>query len=188
MQHILFHHSEEKIMGLSKTTQSEKDRNCYDLEISVDRETFDAAIQAVYQKNVKDIVVPGFRKGKAPRALIERRYGKIINMSSVAAEKGILDRVDYSAAKGGVLSLTRALALEVGQYNINVNCISPGMVVGAAAVPHQGTWLKRSGEPREIAALAAFLASDDSGFITGENHTIDGGRVLGVHFHHRKEK
>ena len=63
-------------MGLSKTTQSEKDRNCYDLEISVDRETFDAAIQAVYQKNVKDIVVPGFRKGKAPRALIERRYGK----------------------------------------------------------------------------------------------------------------
>ena len=120
--------------------------------------------------------------------MIEHQYGKIINMSSVAAEKGILDRVDYSAAKGGILSLTRALALEVGQYNINVNCISPGMIAGAAAIPHQGTWLGRSGEPREVAALVAFLASDDSGFITGDNHTIDGGRVLGVRFHPRKEK
>ena len=114
--------------------------------------------------------------------------GKIINMSSIAAEKGILDRVDYSAAKGGVLSLTRALALETGKYNINVNCISPGMVVGAASIPHQGTWLGRTGEPREIAALVAFLASDDSSFITGENHTIDGGRVLGVRYHNREEQ
>ena len=107
--------------------------------------------------------------------MMERRYGKIINMSSIAAEKGILDRVDYSAAKGGVLSLTRALALE-------------GMVVGAASIPHQGTWLGRTGEPREIAALVVFLASDDSSFITGENHTIDGGRVLGVRYHNREEQ
>ena len=120
--------------------------------------------------------------------MMERRYGKIINMSSIAAEKGILDRVDYSAAKGGVLSLTRALALETGKYNINVNCISPGMVVGAASIPHQGTWLGRTGKPREIAALVVFLASDDSSFITGENHTIDGGRVLGVRYHNREEQ
>ena len=122
------------------------------------------------------------------KQMIQRRYGKIINMSSVAAEKGLFDRVDYAAAKGGILSLTRALALEVGQYNINVNCISPGMITGQTALPHRGTWLGRSGEPREIAALAAFLASDDSSFITGENHTIDGGRVLGVHTHSRNEK
>ena len=114
--------------------------------------------------------------------------GKIVNIGSGWALKGGDHAVSYCAAKGGVWNMTRAMAIDHGPDNINVNCISPGMVVGAASIPHQGTWLGRTGEPREIAALVVFLASDDSSFITGENHTIDGGRVLGVRYHNREEQ
>ena len=58
--------------------------------------------------------------------MIEKRKGKIINVGSVAGVTGLKNMVDYSAAKGGVIAMTRALAIELGEYNINVNCVSPG--------------------------------------------------------------
>ncbi|RRJ94601.1 SDR family oxidoreductase [Opitutaceae bacterium TAV4] len=111
--------------------------------------------------------------------MVERRRGKIINIASIAAEVGILNRVDYSAAKGAIISLTRALAMEVGPHNINVNCVSPGAIATRNSNLATGTWLGREGQPAEVASLVAFLASEEAAYITGQNHIIDGGRVLG---------
>lgn len=108
--------------------------------------------------------------------MIEKRKGKIINVGSVAGVTGLKNMVDYSAAKGGVIAMTRALAIELGEYNINVNCVSPGSIDTHNGGP--ATYLKRLGKPDEVANLILFLASDESDFITGQNYIIDGGRVL----------
>jgi NAD(P)-dependent dehydrogenase (short-subunit alcohol dehydrogenase family) len=109
--------------------------------------------------------------------MIEKRKGKIVNVASVAGVNGLARLVDYSAAKGGVISLTRALAIELSEYKINVNCISPGSVHTQRGFGPP-SFLGRSGEPAEFASLIYFLASDESDFITGQNYIIDGGRVL----------
>jgi NAD(P)-dependent dehydrogenase (short-subunit alcohol dehydrogenase family) len=112
--------------------------------------------------------------------MIERRYGKIINFGSIAGVCGLPNWAAYSAAKGAIISLTKTLAMEVGEYGINVNCISPGAILSRPGGDwSRGTWLRRGGEPAEVAALASFLASDDAGYITGVNYLIDGGRTLG---------
>ncbi len=93
-------------MSLSKKTKSEEKANCYELEITVDKETFDAAVTAAYKKNAASITVPGFRKGKAPRALIERVYGK-----GVFYEDAINDCIPdayEAAAKESELSIVGA--------------------------------------------------------------------------------
>lgn len=121
--------------------------------------------------------------------MIERKGGKIINISSTAGIGGDYGLVDYSAAKAGVIGFTMALAKEVGQYNINVNAIAPG------ATETQGfdelkfpperleelkvrTSLGRLGKPEDIANMAIFLASDDANFITGQNYPVCGARSL----------
>jgi len=112
--------------------------------------------------------------------MIERRYGKIINFGSIAGVCGLPNWAEYSAAKGAIISLTMTLAMELGEYGINVNCISPGLIVPEPRTePQSGTWLRRGGQPAEVAALAAFLASDEASYITGANYLIDGGRTLG---------
>lgn len=108
--------------------------------------------------------------------MIERHKGKIINIGSVAGVNGLVKMVDYSAAKGGVIAMTRALAIELGEYNINVNCVSPGSIDTCRGGPP--TYLRRLGQPDDVANLVLFLASEESGFITGQNYIIDGGRVL----------
>lgn len=110
-------------------------------------------------------------------SMVEKRNGKIVNIGSVAGVTGLANMADYSAAKGGVIALTRTLAIELGEYNINVNCVSPGSVdKGHGGGPP--TYLRRSGKLEEFANLIFFLASDESDFITGQNYIIDGGRVL----------
>ena len=127
----------------------------------------------------------------AAAQMMPRRRGKIVNIGSVSGKRPLAGRTPYTATKLGIVGLTRTLALELGAYNINVNCISPWavktprldelaakagitvekLIEGAAA----GAALKRLGEPEDTAALALFLASDEAHAITGIDVTIDGG-------------
>ena len=114
-------------------------------------------------------------------SMIEKRYGKVINISSIAALVGLVDRVDYAAAKAALIGMSKALAMEVGEYNICVNCISPGAIERDGKKREHMTHLGengRTGTPRDIADTALFLATQD--FITGENIVVDGGRILGT--------
>ncbi|HIV92439.1 MAG TPA: SDR family oxidoreductase [Candidatus Eisenbergiella stercoravium] len=114
------------------------------------------------------------------RSMIRERYGRIINISSIAALCGLYDRVDYAAAKAGLIGMTRALAMEVGEFDICVNCVSPGAIERDGQKQEHMTFLGengRSGTPKDVAQTVLFLASQD--FITGQNFVVDGGRTLG---------
>lgn len=118
--------------------------------------------------------------------MIPRRNGRIINISSRAwlANPG---QANYSAAKAGIVGLTRALAKELGRFNITVNCIAPGLILheGIYRIPNwkkfvqrfiDSSPLKRAGEPMEVANAVLFLASDESSYITGDVLFVSGGR------------
>ena len=125
---------------------------------------------------------------RVTRAFIESMcnngYGRVINLGSIAGEVGLPRYSAYSASKAGVIMLTKTLAMEYAKMNITFNCVSPGMVSGTDGepTPTKGTWLGRTGGRDEMARLIVFLADDDSGFITGADYTIDGGRILGPRF------
>jgi glucose 1-dehydrogenase len=114
--------------------------------------------------------------------------GAIVNMSSVNAVLAIATQVPYSISKGGVSQLTKVAALGLASYGIRVNAIGPGSIATemlAAVVSDDAalrrvmsrTPLGRLGEPSEIAAIAAFLASDDASYMTGQTLYADGGRL-----------
>ncbi len=114
--------------------------------------------------------------------MIARRKGKIIFFGSIAGVNGLAGRADYSAAKGALASFTKALAMEVGQYNINVNCIAPGAIHRGAEPAKRMTYMGPEGlssGPEPVAEMCLFLASEDSDFITGQTYQVDGGRTLG---------
>lgn len=114
-------------------------------------------------------------------AMLQERYGRIINLGSIAGEVGLPRFCGYSVSKAGVIMMTRVLAMELAKKNITVNCVSPGMI-SEASRPTNGTWIGRCGDGEEVARLLLFLASDDAGFITGVDYTVDGGRILGPRF------
>ncbi len=113
--------------------------------------------------------------------MVRRRFGRIINISSVTALTGNRGQVNYAAAKAGLIGATRSLALELAKRNITVNAIAPGlietdMIAGLPVdeiVKHIPA--RRLGKPEEVAAVAAFLASEAAGYITGQVIGIDGG-------------
>ena len=120
--------------------------------------------------------------------MIKQNSGCIVNTASVAAE-GNIGQANYSASKAGVIGLTRALALEWARFNIAVNCVAPGGVktTMTAAIPEnvmtgllERIPYKRLAEPDEIAAVHAFMASDDASYITGQVIFVDGGVIIGA--------
>lgn len=110
--------------------------------------------------------------------MLEKGYGKIVNVSSVAGVYGNANMAHYSATKGAVISLTKALAKEVIDKGIYVNCVSPGTVSPEmdTASPNELSYLGRQGTSNENADLICFLASDDASYIAGQNIQIDGCR------------
>ena len=113
--------------------------------------------------------------------MIRRKYGRIINMASVSGLKGTPGQGNYSAAKGGLIAATRALAQEVARKNITVNAVAPGfihtdMVQGLDEEALKKTIpANRFGYPEEVAELVGFLASPAAGYITGDVISINGG-------------
>ena len=119
--------------------------------------------------------------------MIERRYGKIVNIASGAALSAAEMQTVYAATKGGVVAFTKSLAAEVARYHINVNSISPGLVItpmtesGKKAFPdifsdfEKNIPWGRPAQPADIAKCAIFLSSEESEYITGQNILVDGG-------------
>ena len=113
--------------------------------------------------------------------MIERKFGRIVNLGSISGVCGLPGCADYSAAKAGVIMLTKVAAMENAKRGVTVNSVSPGMVAVGDVKENRGTWIGRSGAVSEIARAIVFLADDDSGYITGVDVPVDGGRVLGPH-------
>ena len=122
--------------------------------------------------------------------MMKRRSGRIINVSSIAAEHVNQGQTNYAASKGAINAFTRALAVELASRNVTVNAIAPGFIetdMSAAIRNKAGDLIekkvipmKRIGKPEDVAHVAVFLASADSAYITGQVLTVDGGLSLGA--------
>lgn len=120
--------------------------------------------------------------------MMKQNVGRIVNTASIAAN-GNIGQANYAASKAGVIGLTRTLALEWARFNIAVNCVAPGAVNTpmTASIPEkiraaviERVPLKRMADPDEIAAVHAFLASDDASYLTGQVIWVDGGVSVGA--------
>ncbi len=146
----------------------------------------DAPLVGMNRKNWTDVIdvsLHGFYNVTQPllMPMIQSRWGRIINMSSVAGVMGNRGQCNYSAAKAALNGATKSLAQELASRKITVNAIAPGIIQGSmtedsfdaqaikAIVP-----MKRAGKPEEVAALAAFLCSDDASYISGQIINING--------------
>ena len=135
---------------------------------------------------VIDVSLNGFFRVTQPLLLpmMRTRWGRILNISSVASLTGNRGQVNYAAAKGALNSATKALSLEVAARGVTVNEIAPGIIASPMAdavfdpaVIQQMVPAKRAGTPDEVAALAGFLASADAAYITGQVISINGGMI-----------
>jgi 3-oxoacyl-(acyl-carrier-protein) reductase len=119
--------------------------------------------------------------------MLDKSYGRIINISSVIGSSGNIGQANYAAAKSGVFGLTMSLALETARKGITVNSVTPGFISTdmTAAVPEEAMAkvvakipVGRLGEPEEVARVVEFLASPDSGYITGQVYGVNGGLYM----------
>jgi 3-oxoacyl-[acyl-carrier protein] reductase len=150
-----------------------------------DDAAFPALREAQWQ-GVIDVSVNGFFNVTQPLTMpmIRTRWGRIVNISSVASLTGNRGQVNYAAAKGALNSATKALALELASRGITVNAVAPGIIDSGMA---EGSFdpamidrivpMKRAGRADEVAALVAFLVSDEAGYISGQVVSINGGMI-----------
>ena len=119
----------------------------------------------------------------------EQKYGKIINITSINGLRGKFGQSNYSASKAGIIGYTKAVAKELGGFNVNVNAVAPGLIETAMlreSVPGEKIAgmamgeivLKRLGQPEDLANVVVFLASDKARHITGEVIKVDGGQYI----------
>lgn len=144
------------------------------------------AMKAEQWRRVLDVSLNGFFNVTQPllMPMIGTRWGRIINISSVAAVAGNRGQVNYAAAKSGLHGATRSLALELASRGITVNAVAPGIIATAMA---EGAFskdaierlvpMKRAGTPAEVAELVAFLAGDAAGYISGQIIGINGAMI-----------
>jgi 3-oxoacyl-[acyl-carrier protein] reductase len=123
----------------------------------------------------------------ALRPMLRQRRGRIINLASISGIRGNAGQANYSASKAGLIAFTKTVAREVASRGITVNAVAPGLVETdiITAMPEKAREaliaqipLGRMGTPEEVAALVAFLASDEAGYITGQAYVIDGGLAM----------
>ena len=154
--------------------------------------TRDATLRTMTEQQFDEVIavhVKGSWNGTRAAAAImrEQRSGAIINMSSISGKVGLIGQTNYSAAKAGIVGLTKAAAKELAHLGVRVNAIAPGLIRSAMteAMP-QRIWdaklaeipMGRAGEPAEVAAVALFLASGLSSYMTGTVLEVTGGRHL----------
>lgn len=154
--------------------------------------TRDGLTMAMKEEDFDDVIATNLKGAFncirfVSRIMAKQRYGKIINMSSVSGVTGNAGQINYSAAKAGVIGITKSVARELASRNVTVNAIAPGFIETdmtrelSEKVKEQAVTqipLGRFGKPEEVAELTAFLASDNSGYITGQVFHIDGGMVM----------
>lgn len=121
------------------------------------------------------------------RSMVRNKFGRIINLSSVAGVMGQAGSSNYAASKAGLIGMTKSLAREVGKKNVTANCIAPGFIMtdmtdvlpdAVKTAAKQIIPVRRFGQVEDVAKAVAFLASDDAGYITGQVLCVDGGMAM----------
>lgn len=144
------------------------------------KENWDTVLRVILDSmfNVTKLFIDG---------MLERGWGRIINISSINGSKGQFGQTNYSAAKAGIHGFTKALAQEVARKGVTVNTVSPGYLATSMVTSMRqdvvdqvvaGIPVGRLGQPEEIAALIGFIASDAAGFMTGSNVSMNGGQHM----------
>jgi 3-oxoacyl-[acyl-carrier protein] reductase len=123
----------------------------------------------------------------AARSMVRNKWGRIINISSVAGVMGQAGSSNYAASKAGLIGMTKSIAREIGKKNVTANCIAPGFIMTemTAGLPDavkeasmQWIPVRKFGTVEDVAKAVAFLASDDTGYITGQVLGVDGGMAM----------
>jgi 3-oxoacyl-[acyl-carrier protein] reductase len=149
-----------------------------EMDYSQWREMFDVNTDSVF--HLCRAFVPG---------MVERRYGRVINVTSTSVQAGMANYTHYNASKAAIIGFTRSLAAEVGPFDVTVNAVAPGLVrtpTTDSGPQADGMFegflaeqcIKRTEEPKDLAGTVSWLASDDSSFVTGQTIAVDGGWVF----------